>query len=73
MTTPPEHDPFPDEQHVATRAALLPEEQAVGSDDPAAQAEILLEDSEARTEVPNAAPTTHLERRSSTETAEHEA
>lgn len=33
----------------SSRAHLLPEEEAVGSDDPAAQADLILEESEART------------------------
>ena len=56
-----------DAERVQSRAQLLPEEAAVGSDDPQRQAEVLLEDSELRTEVPNAAPSTHLERRTSDE------
>lgn len=35
---------------VQTRAELLPEEQAAGSDDPEAQARAILAESEARTE-----------------------
>ncbi len=65
--TEAEHDAARDAERVAGRAQLLPEEQRAGSDDPARQAEIILEDSEARTEVPNAAPATHLERRTSEE------
>ena len=43
----------PDPRRVDERAAeLLPEEQAAGSDDAREQAEILLEDSDARTEDP---------------------
>jgi hypothetical protein len=57
-----------EESHVETRAVLLPEEQAAGSDDPERQAQVILEDSLARTEEPNAAPTTHLERRRSEDT-----
>lgn len=53
------------EDLVAQRAELLPEEQTVGSDDPELQARVILEDSERRTEEPGAAPTTHLERRTS--------
>lgn len=37
---------------VDNRANLLPEEQAAGSDDSHRQAEIILEDSDARTEHP---------------------
>jgi hypothetical protein len=59
----------PSDQAVSARAeALLPEELAVGSDDPHAQAEVILEDSERRTDVPDAAPSTHLERRRSQDT-----
>jgi hypothetical protein len=59
------------EQHlVSTRSELLPEEQAAGgSADPQAQAAVILADSQERTEVPNAAPTTHLERRGPTDGA----
>ncbi len=39
---------------VATRSDLLPEEIAVGSDDPQAQAEAILRESEARIEDPDA-------------------
>ncbi|MBB2986704.1 hypothetical protein [Terracoccus luteus] len=42
----------PAEDAVGTRAELLPEEQVVGSDDPQAQAEAILEESEERTEHP---------------------
>ena len=38
-----------DEDRVAERAHLLPEELAVGSDDPERQAEAILEDSDRRT------------------------
>jgi hypothetical protein len=41
-----------DPHRVAERSDLLPEEAAVGSDDPKTQAEIVLEDSDARTEQP---------------------
>jgi hypothetical protein len=59
-----------DEERVRSRAELLPEERNAGSDDPRAQAEAVLADSDERTEVPNAAPDTVLERRSSDEAAE---
>ena len=39
-------------RHVASRAELLPEERAAGSDDPQAQARGILEESEERTEQP---------------------
>jgi hypothetical protein len=42
----------PDESRVEARAHLGPEELAAGSDDPHRQAEIILEDSDARTEDP---------------------
>jgi hypothetical protein len=42
----------PDERDVETRAALLPEEQVVGSESPHDQAEAILEESLERTEDP---------------------
>jgi len=42
----------PDESRVEARAHLGPEELAAGSDDPHRQAEIILEDSDERTEDP---------------------
>ncbi|WP_187345504.1 hypothetical protein [Ornithinimicrobium sp. CNJ-824] len=42
----------PDERDVETRAELLPEEQAAGSESPQAQAEAILEESIERTEDP---------------------
>ena len=42
----------PGKHHVHTRAELLPEEQAVGSEDPEAQASAILAESEERTEHP---------------------
>lgn len=44
----------PDEDKVDSRAELLPEEQAVGSDDPEAQARAILAESQERTEQPEA-------------------
>lgn len=41
-----------EDQRVANRAALLPEERAAGSEEPQAQARIILEDSDERTENP---------------------
>jgi hypothetical protein len=58
----------PAAEQVQTRAALLPEEAAVGSDDPLAQAEVILEDSAERTEDRESAPTTFLEHRRSEDT-----
>lgn len=42
----------PDETRIDHRAQLLPEEEAAGSDDPHRQAQIVLEDSDERTERP---------------------
>jgi len=53
---------------VAERAAeLLPEEEAAGSDDPQAQAEAILAESDERSADRDAAPDTHLEHRTSEE------
>ena len=46
---------------------LLPEEQTAGSDDPAAQAEAILDESEERQHDRSAAPSTVLEQRTSDE------
>jgi hypothetical protein len=42
-----------DDDRIETRAELLPEEQAAGSDDPEAQAAAILEESDERTEDPS--------------------
>ena len=42
-----------DQERVAERAHLLPEEIAAGSDDPERQAEMILEDSDRRTDQPD--------------------
>ncbi len=48
-----EHLPSPeDADRVAERAHLLPEELAAGSDDPTAQAEQILSESDRRTDEP---------------------
>jgi hypothetical protein len=47
MTETPE-----DQARVASRAELLPEEQAAGSEDPQHQAEEILQESDERTEHP---------------------
>jgi hypothetical protein len=60
----------PDPQHVKRRAELLPEEEQVGSDDPVAQAEAVLEDSEARTLDREAAPGSTVEHRTSEDTVD---
>ncbi|MDG4805832.1 hypothetical protein O7634_03570 [Micromonospora sp. WMMD1120] len=57
-----------DQDRVESRAHLLPEEAAVGSDDPQAQAAAILAESDMRTEDQNAAPDTVLERRTSDQT-----
>lgn len=61
---------MPDDERVATRSELLPEEKKAGSDDPKAQAEAILEESEERTLNRDAAPSTHLEHRTSEDTTE---
>ncbi len=72
MTAPAGGDVNPeddrDDELVERRAQLLPEEATVGSDDPQAQAEAILTDSEIRTEVPEGAPTTFVEHRRSDQT-----
>lgn len=67
--------PMPDEEPldpdtVAHRAELLPEERAVGSEDPLGQAEAILEDSEARSADRNASPDAVVEHRSTDEVVE---
>ena len=60
-----------DEERVQQRARdLLPEERAAGSDDPQAQAAAILADSDEREHVPDGAPDTILERRTSADSAE---
>ena len=59
------------EERAETRAAgSLPEEQAAGADLTEDQAELILEESEERTFDRDAAPDTHLEKRSSEDTVE---
>ncbi len=59
-----------DMDRVEQRAALLPEERAAGSDDPRAQAEAVLGDSDVREADQEAAPDSFLERRTSSETVD---
>lgn len=60
-----------DDERVHSRAAhLLPEEAGPGSEDPEAQAQAVLADSDERTEHPGAAPDTVLEQRTSQDAAE---
>lgn len=61
------------EERAKTRAeGSLPEEQAAGADISERQAEVILEESEERTFDRDAAPDTHLEKRTSEETVEPE-
>ncbi|MET8309558.1 hypothetical protein [Micromonospora sp. NBC_00389] len=57
-----------DQDRVESRAHLLPEEAAVGSDDAEAQAEAILTESDIREADQNAAPDTVLEHRTSDQT-----
>lgn len=45
-------DEEPGYDRIEGRAELLPEERAAGSDDPDLEAQVILEDSDARTERP---------------------
>lgn len=56
------------DERSSTRSSLLPEEQASGSDDPEEQAREILRDSDVRTDVPESAPDTMIERRRPEET-----
>jgi hypothetical protein len=42
----------PEDERIESRGHLLPEEEAVGSNDPQRQAEVILEDSDKRTAEP---------------------
>ena len=53
MPSPDGDDHETQARHVASRAELAPEERAVGSDNPQAQARVILEESEERTEHPD--------------------
>ncbi|MEU1888302.1 hypothetical protein [Micromonospora sp. WMMD987] len=57
-----------DQERVESRSHLLPEEAAVGSDDPQAQAEAILAESDLRLADQRAAPDTVLEHRTSAQT-----
>jgi hypothetical protein len=65
-----DHDEETQGDHIASRAQLLPEEQAVGSDDPQEQAKVILEESEGRTEHPDADVSSQSRPESSAEAAE---
>ncbi|NES28912.1 hypothetical protein GCE86_19840 [Micromonospora terminaliae] len=56
-----------DQERIESRAHLLPEEAAVGSEDPEAQADAILAESDIR-EDRNVAPDTVLEHRTSDQT-----
>ena len=56
----------PDDNRVHARAELLPEERAVGSDDPEEQARLILEESDERTADPEGT------RRGSTQTPDED-
>jgi len=61
----------PDPKRVQRRAeSLLPEERSVGSDDPAAQAEEILAESDARAEGHLSPPGKAIEHRTSEDTVE---
>ena len=51
MSQTPHEDP--DRKHVESRAELLPEERAAGSEDAESQAEAILEESRERTDEPS--------------------
>lgn len=59
-----------EDDRVASRAGLLPEEQVAGSDDPDAQAEAILEDSDVRQADRDAAPDAVVEHRRSEDTVD---
>jgi hypothetical protein len=63
-------DPDPGEERVGRRAELLPEEQRATSDNPHAQAEVILEESDEREFDREAAPGTVLEHRTSEDVAD---
>jgi hypothetical protein len=64
-------EPTTDDQRVADRSELLPEEQAAGSEDPEAQARAVLAESDERTETRDEpAPDRPVEHRSSEEAAQ---
>lgn len=62
-----DHTPDVEDERVADRAELLPEEQEAGSADPEAQARAILEESDERTASRDAAPDSRVEHRTSDE------
>ena len=68
---PDEQLPDPTPERVEARAARpLPEEERAGTDDPEAQAEAILAESDLRQEDRDAAPDTALEHRRSEDTVD---
>ncbi|WP_422734773.1 hypothetical protein ACN26Y_13375 [Micromonospora sp. WMMD558] len=57
-----------DQERIESRAHLLPEEASVGSDNPDAQADAILAESDIREADRNAAPDTVLKQRTSDQT-----
>lgn len=64
----PDQEPTIDHDRVSTRSELSAEEKAAGSDDPQAQAEAILAESEERIVAPDSAPGANVEHRTSEET-----
>jgi hypothetical protein len=60
----------PADERVSSRAELLPEEESAGSDDPAAQAAAILDESDERVVERDAAPDARVERRTSDDVTE---
>ncbi|HTJ33585.1 MAG TPA: hypothetical protein VL738_10180 [Dactylosporangium sp.] len=58
-----------DEERIRDRAHLLPEERAAGSDDPQAQAEAVLQDSDDREDYRERHPDLRIEHRTPDEAA----
>jgi len=66
-TTEPQSSPRDDPRAAQRADQLLPEEREAGSDDPEAQAEAILEDSDERSASRDAAPGSIVEHRTSGE------
>jgi hypothetical protein len=58
-----------DDDRIRDRAELLPEELSAGSDDPEAQAEAVLQDSDDREDYRETAPDLRIEHRTADEAA----
>jgi hypothetical protein len=67
MTDPSNDTTEPDDERVESRADLLPEEEAAGSDDPTAQAREILSESDERVVSREDVVTDHIEERTSDE------